>query len=368
MADLLADGPVLVLSSTWDGAETERSFVMRSLAGAISGRRPVVVLAPGPLRSPRADGLFDVHQLGTASPDDRSATASVDGIGTGSPDDRTWPLPGDARWPAVDPPAMALVHVDDAGAMALAREFAPSAPLVALAGSARPVSQADALITVTPDRRDAVAAANPEVASEVYDTGLHVPVNPFVTKRPHSGIGFVDYLLALSDRVGGPSNDGSDPTPWVAWLAARFPRQHTMVIEDGVATVWQWRSRRGAIDVETRTDLWRLFAHARGVIDLRPGPLVARECVEAQLVGTPIVAPTGSIGAEHAAFGGGLCFSNVDELLRAVDSLEDRGVRDQLGKQGRAMAEDRYGHPDRLVDRMAHIVASVEKAGPRRSR
>jgi hypothetical protein len=350
MADLLADGPVLLLSSTWDGADFERSFVMRILAGAISRRRPVDIVTPGPPRSPRADGLFDVHQ-----------------IGTGSPDDRTWPLPGGARWPAVDPPAVVLVHADDAGAMALAQKFAPSAPLVALAGSAGPVSQADALITVTPDRRDAMAAANPEVASEVYDTGLHIPVNPFVTKRPHSGIGFVDYVLVLTDRVG-PGNDGSDPTPWVAWLAARFPRQHTMVIEDGVATVWQWRSRRGAIDVETRTDLWRLFAHARGVIDLRPGPLVARECVEAQLVGTPIVAPTGSIGAEHAAAGGGLPFSDVGELLGAVASLEDRGVRDQLGKQGRTMAEDRYGHPDRLVDRMAHIVAAVEKAGPRRNR
>jgi hypothetical protein len=29
------------------------------------------------------------------------------------------------------------------------------------------------------------------------------------------------------------------------------------------------------------------------------------------------------------------------------------------------MAEERYGHPDRLVDRMAHIVAAVEQAGPR---
>ena len=120
--------------------------------------------------------------------------------------------------------------------------------------------------------------------------------------------------------------------------------------------------------METRTDLWRLFAHARGVIDLRPGPLVARECVEAQLVGTPVLAPTGSIGAEHGAAGGGLCFSNVDELLRAVASLEDRGVRDKLSKKGRTVAEERYGHPDRLVDRMAHIVAAVEKAGQRRSR
>ena len=70
MADLLADGSVLLLSSTWDDVDFDQSFVMRSLAGAISRRRPVDVATPGPPRSPRADGLFDVHQIGTGSPDD----------------------------------------------------------------------------------------------------------------------------------------------------------------------------------------------------------------------------------------------------------------------------------------------------------
>ena len=348
MAEPLPDGRVLLFSSTWDGAETERSFVMRSLAGATSRRRAVDVVTPGPQRTPRPDGLFDVHQVGTASSGDRS-----------------WPLPGDARWPALPPPTLVLVHADDGGAMALAREFAARAPVVALAGSADPLPQADALITITPGRRDAVAAANPEVAAHVYDTGLHVPINPFVTHRPHSGVGFVDYLLVLTDRAGTAGGDGSDPTPWVAWLAARFPRQHTMVIEDGVATVWQWRSRRGAIDVETRTDLWRLFAHARTVIDLRPGTFVARECIEALRVGTPIIAPAGSVGAEHGAAGGGIGFTTVDELLRAVAFLEDKAARDELGHQGRVMAEERYGHPDQLVERMAHVVGAVEQAGPR---
>jgi hypothetical protein len=306
------------------------------------------VVTPGSDRSPRPDGLFDVHQIGTAR---RGA--------------RRWPRAGDARWPAVPPPGVVLVHADDDGAIALARRFAPDAPVVALAGATSTVPEADAIVTVTQDRRDALSEANPEVASHVYDTGLHVPVNPFVTARPHSGVGFVDYLLVLTDRVGTIDGGDSDPTPLVAWLAARFPRQHTMVVENAVATVWQWRSRRGSIAVETRTDLWRLFAHARAVIDLRPGTFVARECVEALRVGTPIVAPAGSVGAEHAAAGGGLAFADVDDLLRAVASLDDRAVRDDLGHKGRSMAEDRYGHPDQLVDRMAHILSSVEGAGPR---
>jgi hypothetical protein len=348
MAEPLPDSRVLLMTSTWDGCETERSLVMRSLAGAISRRRAVDVVTPGARRTPRPDGLFDVHQ-----------------IGTGSAGDHPWPLPGDTRWPTGPAPTLVLVHADDAGAVALAREFAAAAPVAALADSANPVPQVDALLTVTPHRRDDVAGAHPELA-HVYDTGLHVPVNPFVTKRPNSGVGFVDYLLVLSDRAGTAAGDASDPTPRVAWLAARFPRQHIMVVEDAVATVWQWRSRRGAIDVETRTDLWRLFAHARTVIDLRPGTLVARECVEALLVGTPIIVPAGSVGAEHAAAGGGIGFATVDELLQAVASLEHKAVRDRLGAEGRVTAEERYGHPNRLVDRMAHIVAAVEQAGPRR--
>ena len=207
-----------------------------------------------------------------------------------------------------------------------------------------------------------MAAANPEVASEVYDTGLHIPVNPFVTKRPHSGVGFVDYLLVLTDRVG-PGNDGSDPTPWVAWLAPASSA-HTMV-EDG-ATVWQWRSPR-AIE---RGDPHRPLAPVRprpGGHRSPTGPTGRPGMRRSPTGGNAHRRPDG-IDAEHAAAGGGLCFSDVGELLGAVASLEDRGVRDQLGKQGRTMAEDRYGHPDRLVDRMAHIVAAVEKAGPRRNR
>ena len=348
MAEQSADGRVLLFTSTWDGAETEQSFVMRGLAGATSRRRPVDVVTPGPDRSPRPDGLFDVHQIGTA----RRA-------------DHGWPRPGDARRPAVPPPGLTLVHADDDGAIALARRFAPDAPVIALAGATGTVPLADAILSVTRDRRDALAEANPEVASQVYDTGLHVPVNPFVTTRPHSGVGFVDYLLVLTDRVGPLDGGGTDPTPWVAWLAARFPRQHTMVIENAVATVWQWRSRRGSIAVETRTDLWRLFAHARAVIDLRPGTLVARECVEALRVGTPIVAPSGSVGAEQGAAGGGLAFTDVDGLLRAVASLDDHAVRDSLGRKGQSVADDSYGRPDQLVDRMAHILSSVERAGRR---
>jgi hypothetical protein len=348
MAEPLPDSRVLLITSSWNGGEIERTFVMRGLAGAIARRRTVDVVTPGPQPTPRPDGLFDVHQIGTASPGERS-----------------WPGAGAARWPTLAPPTVVLVQADDAGAVALAREFAPGVPVMALAGAANPMAPTDALITVTPDRRDAMADARPDLASHVYDTGLHVPVNPFVTKRPHSGVGFVDYLLVLTDRAGAAAGDGADPTPWLAWLAARFPRQHIMVIEDAVATVWQWRSRRGAIDVETRTDLWRLFAHARTVIDLRPGTFVARECVEALRVGTPIIAPAGSVGAEHGAAGGGIGFATVDELLRAVASLEDKAVRDELGHQGRIMADDRFGHPDQLVDRMANIIAAIEQAGPR---
>ena len=58
----------------------------------------------------------------------------------------------------------------------------------------------------------------------------------------------------------------------VAWLTARFPDKEVVVVEDATAAVWRGRVLRGIVDVYTRTDLWRLVAHARVTVDLAPGP------------------------------------------------------------------------------------------------
>jgi hypothetical protein len=166
------------------------------------------------------------------------------------------------------------------------------------------------------------------------------------------GLGFTGYLLVLTDR-SGPASDGSTPTPYAAWLAARFADRHLVVIEDAVASVWRWRSLRGLIEINTRADLWRILAHARVTVDLAPGPLISRECVESLRYGVPIVVPAGTPAARLAREGGGLWFRDPAELLTCVESLDDTGLRDALGRQGRAVADEWYGNPSCFSERVA---------------
>ena len=107
-----------------------------------------------------------------------------------------------------------------------------------------------------------------------------------------------------------------------------------MVVENAVASVWRARSLRGQITVDTRTDLWRLLAHARLTVDLAPGPLVARECVESLLYGVPVVVPAGTAGARLAALGGGLWFGDEAELIGCVEALDDQQLHGTLAEQG----------------------------------
>jgi hypothetical protein len=188
--------------------------------------------------------------------------------------------------------------------------------------------------------------------------GLHVPAHRLASSRGHVGIGFTDYLLVLGDR--GPDAVGADsPTALATWLAARFATRHMVVIENAMATVWRSRSLRGVLSVDTRTDLWRLIAHARLTVDLSPGPLIARECVESLLYGVPVVVPDGTTGSRLAARGGGLWFRDEAELFGCVEALDDQGVRDTLGEQGRALASRWYGDALGFVRRVSEVLAQL---------
>jgi hypothetical protein len=183
--------------------------------------------------------------------------------------------------------------------------------------------------------------------------GLHVPINPMAATHRHNGLGFTGYLLVLSDRTGSP--DISPPTAMVAWLTARFPRDNVVVVEGANAAVWRGRVLRGVVPVYTRTDLWRLLAHARVTIDLAPGRIVARECIESLRFGTPIIVPTQSAAAPHVTGGGGMTFSGYTELLTCVSHLSDETVRTTLSERGRRYANEHYGDE-------GFFVASVTRA------
>ncbi len=305
--------------------------MLRGLAGALSRYVVVDVLAPGPPGGTTADGFFDVRTIGSA---DRPGA---------------WPEPAAASRDdligARDGPVMAaMVDATDVEGRRLLHHHAPEFPAIVVGATATPTAG-------TVSRPGDIPLAPAAI-------GLHVPVNPIAAQRPHNGFGFTDYLLVLTDR--GPHQRSEppepSPTPLAAWLIARFPREHVVVVEDATASAWHNRSLRGAIRVDTRTDLWRLMAHARMTVDLHPGALLARECVESLRYGTPVVVPKGTVAASHAAAGGGLWFDDVAELLGCVDALADPEVRTTLGHQAQDWANERHGDPAGFVGRVGDVL------------
>lgn len=355
---------VVLLGGSWGREHDERAFAARSVAAGLSRLVPVEVVVPGPpggapAGAGRADGAFDLLPVG--APPGRPANGAAPG---------GWPRPADARWPASG--AVDLVVVDDAdlGALALADHFLPGVPVAPVVSWAAAPGRRDAGATGTPGTPGPALAVG--VGAErpaVHEVGLHVPVHALAGAQPHVGLGFTDYVLVLGDR--GPASAGDPaPTPLAAWLATRFADRHVVVVENAVATVWRSRSLRGLVSVDTRTDLWRLVAHARVTVDLAPGPLLARECVESLRYGVPVVVPAGGAAARLAARGGGLWFRDVAELLGCVAALDDQERRDTLGAQGRQVAAERYGDPATFVQRLGAALAAATgchlPAGPRR--
>jgi hypothetical protein len=335
MPDGTTERPLAVVSRAWLAPGSEAAFVARSLAGAFSRRGPVAVLVPSLAVSPQADGLFDLVDVG----------------GHG---DR-WPTPDRARWPSGLRPAAALVEPGDDAAMDLLSMHEPGVPVVTVPPARPAVGYAAILNIAGPGE-----PAPPAGATPVADVGMFVPVNPLAATHRHNGIGFVDYLLVLTDRAGRPAP--APPTAAVAWLTARFPREPVVVVEGGTATVWRGRARRGEVGVDSRTDLWRLMAHARLVIDLAPGAFVAREAVEAMRFGVPVVVPAGTAVAVTAS-DGGAGFESVGALFDLVEALADRTRRDRWGAAARRDADARFGSGDSFAAAAAaaltRIVAAV---------
>lgn len=333
-----------VLSATWGEPHDESAFVLRSVAAALSRHTDVDVLAPGPPSAVRADGAFDVTTVGQSAPG-------------------RWPGAGDDR--VVPSASYDLVVTDghDRSVDDLVAQLAPSGGWTVIVSGA-PMDQSGEHAQAEGPGQPVEWAVGLGGAT-AQPVGLHVPVHPMARTQSHVGLGFTGYLLVLSDRSGAEA-DESSPTALAAWLAARFADRHLVVVENGVASVWRWRSLRGLVAIHTRADLWRIVAHARLTVDLAPGPLLARECVESLRYGVPIVAPAGTPAACLAQAGGGLWFRDPAELLASVDVLDDDKLRNTLGYQGQAVADEWYGDPARFSERVATAMATAMATAPPR--
>lgn len=273
----------------------------------------MTVLAPGTAASRTPDGLFDVQ-------------------GIGADHTLVWP---DAV------PADALVVVDDltdAVDELLTRADVPAAwyltpPTADDRSTWRwlPVGAGDGFPLLSP----------------------YVPVSEVAARHRHRGFGFTGYQLVLAG--GGASHD--DPPAPVAWLSAAFHDCDVVVVGDAVASAWKGRALRGRTSVGTRMDLWRLMAHASVCVDLDPGPLIARECIEALRLGTPIVVPeTTEAAAIHARASGGATFADPAELIAAVGTLSASPSHNVASDSGRRYADAAFGDPEKLVGQLKALL------------
>jgi hypothetical protein len=304
----MGERPTVVISERWHERTSEAAFVIRSLAGAASRRGPVSVLVAGGPVGP--DGAFDLASLGRPP-----------------------------RWPAGRPPDGAV----------LVDELTPEVAALLRNTSVRPPS---VWFLAAADRAPDPGWRPLPVAGD-GSVGVYVPVNPMAGRHRHHGFGFTGYHLVLSGRTVAED----EPPAEVAWLSAAFPDEHVVLVEQAVASAWRARALRGRVSVDTRMDLWRLLAHAAVCVDLGPGDLVARECIEALRLGTPVVAASGGTPvAALAAAGAATTYGDAGELVEAVGALLDAPARRAASERGRRHADTQHGDPARSVERLRQLL------------
>lgn len=361
-----------VVDAHWGEPGSEASFVSRAVAGALSALGRVDVFTPGLPGTARPDGAFDVRLLRPPVPSGRRP-------------DPCWPAPAD-----VEPPdgsafgAVVVVGASDVGAYDVAGRIAPGRPLLVLVpgrddlpldgDAAARLRGADALLTVGAARTAANTGKGEPLShpGPVHDLGVFVATNRLAAQAPLHGINCEDYILVLAatehDDTSDPRRQGARAAraTWASmasaasWLIARFARAYVATVADGAVTIWHHRHAMTTVPVASRTDLWRLMAWARVMVDPAPGYIVARECVEALLLGTPIVVPAGSRGHAHSSAGnGGTAYHSVAGLLGAVEALQDPEASRRYGNQGRAYALEHFGTAETFVGRMRAALADA---------
>jgi hypothetical protein len=306
----VSDPGTVVVAGQW-GRPSELAYVTRTIAGAASRLGPITVLVRAPVGSRRADGAFDVLGM----------------------DDE-----GRYRWPE-DVPRDATVLVD---------EVTPE--IAALVAQTRP----RACFTFGPSAGQPGAWRRVPLApgEERPFVGMHVPVHPMAAAHRHGGFGFTGYVLVLTDR----SQPAEEPPAAAGWLTAAFHDTYVVVVEGATASAWKGRSLRGSSHVDTRIDLWRLVAHASLCVDLAPGRLIARECIEALRFGTPImVARDSGVATVHAAASGGCTFTGAGDLVTGAAALQDESRRARLSTSATRYADAHYGDPGALVARLGAL-------------
>lgn len=382
---------VAILARSWGGSD-EAGWALRQVAGALACVASVHVLTPrGRRPGNHPDGVFLVHEL--ASAPDPALEARRDVLvaafeeaepfsGLADSERRDGIVPIDLRSDASIRSIQALVMDELAAcwdpASALLERLAPDVVVVAdyrQAGAMRAVEslssatpvvvvplgtdlgamvfpafstlfeRAGSALVFTETEAGALEGSYRELAA--HHVGLPMAANQSVLREPNTYTGEEDYAVVLTGvREASPEW----PSVLGRLLEARFAGRKLALVTSDSFTVMDEGIHKRPPGTVKGSDFLRLMAWADVTVDLRPGRLFARRCLESLLYGTPVVVPATSRAQEHAKAGGGLWYEDPSDLLRFVDALLSSELGRQLGIQGKLYAESRYGSTDNFID------------------
>jgi hypothetical protein len=378
---------VAVLAAHWE-SKSEDGWITRQVAGALACAAEVHVITPdGTSFRASTDGVFTVHRLGAPlGPQvEMRRDLLVQAISETVPGP-TDPLPpgvaelldrdlieswsrASAVLDDLRPDLVVVAGHQNVGALAAVERFDTGIPLALLALGSDADSlvfphfdplfdRAHTVLTVTETEREMIRVRH-RGPDKVHRIGAPLAANSSSLSEPNPWVGPTEYILVLTDS---DSNEEHEETDLSRLLRLSFPdRPVGIAHKDGFFAWHEGRLNRGW-PIERSSDLARLVAWARVTVDLHPGRLFARRCVESLLYGTPIVVSSDTRAREHAQRGrGGLWFDNPAELTWCVESLLDDAAHDSFSAQGRAYAEDEYGSTDRFIERVT-LACGLEPA------
>jgi hypothetical protein len=381
---------VAVLVAHWE-AKTEEGWITRQVAGALACIADVHVITPeGKIAGRAVDGTFTLHRL--ATPIDRSAELRRDllitGLAeTGSAPDVTllselaeliddglidpWRGAGEVL-AAVRPDVVVVAGHQNVGALDAVDRCLPGAQisLVALVSDIHSLAfphfnrlfdRAHSILAVTESERSSIIEHHGS-AERVIRIGAPLAANPSSRSEPNTWVGATDYILVVT---GAGSEEEHEETELSRLLRLRFPDNPVGIAHRDSFCAWHQGRLNQGWAIERSSDMARLMAWARVTVDLRPGRLFARRCVESLLYGTPIVVPHDSRAREHAERGrGGLWFKGPAELIWCVEALLEPSTHDTFSAQGRSYAEEEYGSTDRFIERVVNACGLPDIAIP----
>jgi hypothetical protein len=369
---------VTLVTGRWGNETDERQWATRLVAGALAARSIVSVIHvtpdPGPFPV-RRDGAFTVRRLAGTPANPMRQLLLLTALRSDSEPQSLPPIAGselhslDGGWTSeiaaaiaeTRPDAIVVAGLQQAWPSAVLLDLSPRPriavlpltgddPRLGLPGYHHFLEAADVVCTVTLAERDRVLNSLPRLQpGDVRHIPLALGVNRAAVDHRLVGLtSFSDYVLFLRGFPGGTP----ETEPALDHRRLRRDIGGSAVAE--VATE-AWRiSDRGRSSVvrvaPSRINLLRLMSHATATVDLRPPALLAREVLESLLVGTPVVAQSGSVAAEHVAqSGGGTEFGHYHEMVAAVRELRESSAREEIAARGRSWASEQHGDQRRFV-------------------